>query len=263
MHTGSRSEVWLRPRLPSRLRRSSCLVISRSAVPKSDEAMDDQVHASASAEEAPAVEGEQEEDPEDDDAYETFVAPGVSIHFPWGEEAYKVAGKMMSEDPTFEHFAIYSFKTRHRSRLEIALDKTDDPRGSPTLDDVALFARSLRTGLEAVMGDKADALEIEVSTAGAEREIRLPHELERFRQFPMRVVYRNSTAGGAEMENVMDFKGMDPDDSSLSEWRLADVKANRWVDKRGKVMPLRRRDKDRQMLIPVVDLVRVYMHLDA
>eukprot|EP00466_Bigelowiella_natans_P009283 jgi/Bigna1/88799/estExt_fgenesh1_pg.C_380096 len=201
---------------------------------------------------------------EDDDGYESVVAPGVSILYPWGNQAYEVANKMLKDNPSLKDIAIYSFKTRNRARLEVSLDKLTDPRGSPTLDEVALFAREFRFYLEEAMGEKADNIEIEVSTAGAEREIRLPDELERFASFPMRVSFRNgSTNGGDRNEQlIMDFKNLDRD-IDVTEWRLADVKANRWVDKRGKIMPLRRADKDRVIKIALDDLKQVSMHLDV
>eukprot|EP00471_Norrisiella_sphaerica_P010844 CAMPEP_0184492882 /NCGR_PEP_ID=MMETSP0113_2-20130426/24503_1 /TAXON_ID=91329 /ORGANISM="Norrisiella sphaerica, Strain BC52" /LENGTH=338 /DNA_ID=CAMNT_0026877905 /DNA_START=67 /DNA_END=1083 /DNA_ORIENTATION=- len=200
----------------------------------------------------------------DDEDYLSVTSPGIKISFPWGEDALSAAQRLLSENPSLADIAIYSFNTRNRARLEVSLDKLNDPRGSPTLDEVSLFARDFRAYLEEDLGERADNIEIEVSTAGAEREIRLPNDLHRFSQFPMLVKYRNSSEGGIEKHeaHIMDFNGLD-EDTGMTEWRLADVKANRWTDKRGKIMPIRRKDREKIFQIALQDLKQVNMHLDV
>ncbi|GAB5355622.1 hypothetical protein AAMO2058_000221400 [Amorphochlora amoebiformis] len=203
--------------------------------------------------------GEGLEDFESDELFDSTVAPGVNIEYPWGEPAFECAEKLLKMSSEFDDLNIYSFTTRNRARLEVALDKLSHPRGSPTLDEVSLFARRLRVALEEAIGDKANSLEIEVSTPGAEREIRIPADLERFSDFPMLVRYHNSTR---EEQHVMMFHRLD-EATKTTHWKLADVRANRWLDKRGKSMPIRRRDREREFLISLNDLIRVNMHIDV
>lgn len=120
---------------------------------------------------------------------------------------------------------LYSFKTIPSSkRLDIRLDKTGDRYGSPSLEDVEVFSRDFGTRLEAELvrlsprpiggipsptdslgpaacscpqGEKeAGEIEIEVSSPGAERLLRVPEDLDRFRELPMRVEYEIDSGSG-------------------------------------------------------------------
>lgn len=86
-----------------------------------------------------------------------------------------------------------------------------------------------------------------IGDQGAEREVRVPDELERFRDLPMRVVFQSRTAGDAEKNRGSGAGagggtvGTDPpavdtkvlrlvsvdDGSGMTEWGLADVRLNR------------------------------------
>ena len=90
-------------------------------------------------------------------------------------------------------------------RLAIALDKPENPYGSPSLDDIALFSQVLRARLELTLGSElADRVEVEVSSPGADRRLRLPGDLRRFGGLPLLVKYR----GEGEWEEGVKRKGL-------------------------------------------------------
>lgn len=69
-----------------------------------------------------------------------------------------------------------------QSRLDIRLESMADKYGSPSLDDIERFSRELSQRLSALLGEEAaGSLEVEVSSPGAEREVEVPRDLERFR----------------------------------------------------------------------------------
>jgi len=73
-----------------------------------------------------------------------------------------------------------------RGKVYIRIDKLDNKFGSPTLDDIGLFSRAYGEALAEDLGeDVSDDIEIEVSSPGAERELRIPGDLDRFSELPL------------------------------------------------------------------------------
>eukprot|EP00891_Asterochloris_glomerata_P009599 jgi/Astpho2/9599/Aster-x1591 len=96
------------------------------------------------------------------------------------------AAQMLLQQPQFEQLDLFSFKAIQRNkRLDIRLDKLDDQYGSPSLDDVIDFTRALDAELERILGPDLGGMELE----GAERIVRLPGDLKRFAELPMRVSF--------------------------------------------------------------------------
>ena len=87
---------------------------------------------------------------------------------------------------------LFSFEAvESEGRVAIKLDKPDNPYGSPSLDDISLFTQVLRARLELALGEElAGRVEVEVSSPGAERHLKLPGELRRFGELPLLVKYR-------------------------------------------------------------------------
>ena len=123
-------------------------------------------------------------------------------------------------------------------RLAIALDKPENPYGSPSLDDIALFSQVLRARLELTLGSElADRVEVEVSSPGADRRLRLPGDLRRFGGLPLLVKYRGGGGGAGTdepgaasappvREDVLALVSLD-EAAGTAEWELADVRANK------------------------------------
>ena len=134
---------------------------------------------------------------------------------------------------------LFSFEAvETEGRLAIALDKPENPYGSPSLDDIALFSQVLRARLELTLGaELAGRVELEVSSPGADRCLRLPGDLRRFGGLPLLVKYQGGgdaqetgEPGAASpppvREDVLALVGLD-EAAGTAEWELADVRANK------------------------------------
>lgn len=94
-----------------------------------------------------------------------------------------------------------------------------------------------------------------------ERILKVPEDLDRFKDMPMRVCY---------VEGDLESKSSQKDGVFLLEsieteaehcvWKLADVKENR--DLAGKGRPLNRKQKDWRLRLPFAMLRRVTLYLD-
>jgi ribosome maturation factor RimP len=183
----------------------------------------------------------------------------------WGQTILTAVQKLLSTDDTLE---IYSFRVIQRSkRVDIRLDKLTNKYGSPSLDEVGTFSRNLNVELEAVMGEEAAGeIEIEVSSPGAERFVKVPEEFERFGEMPMLVEYDSiGEEGGKErkktvlqFQNVVDGEGEKEQGGLKSKWTLADVRANR----SGKGRVLNKKQRETVIDIPVKDIIQVNLHVD-
>ncbi|KAB1220971.1 hypothetical protein CJ030_MR3G025338 [Morella rubra] len=77
----------------------------------------------------------------------------------------------------------------------------------------------------------------QVSSPGVERVVRIPHELDQFKDRPMYVKYVNLEASGSLSESDGVFRLVSFDmESKCYTWGLADVRVNR--EKTGKGRPL-------------------------
>jgi hypothetical protein len=90
---------------------------------------------------------------------------------------------------------------------------------------------------------------------GAEREVRVPQDLARFAELPMRVEF-DSGSGGTEVK-VLRLVRVVPE-ADGAEWALADVRANR----AGKGRPLNKKQREGVMTIALPALRRVNLHVD-
>jgi ribosome maturation factor RimP len=162
-----------------------------------------------------------------------------------------------------------------------------DVYGSPTLEDISSFSSTFNQKLAAALGPESDTITIEVSSPvgclirvhlflmqqscclqladivcpclilpqGAERQIRVPGDLERFRELPMKVEWNRQD--GQVDTKVLSFSQLNIAAGS-TQWRLADVKVNRTGKGRG----LNRQQRDELYDIPLANLRYVRLHLD-
>jgi len=205
----------------------------------------------------------------EDDEEEDFGMETSTGGTDWGETILTAVRRLLSTDDTLE---IYSFRVIARSkRVDIRLDKLTNKYGSPSLDEVGLFSRNLNNELEASLGEEtAGEIEIEVSSPGAERLVKVPEEFTRFGEMPMLVEYDNSSADGGEeakqerKKTVLQFKGVNDGDEEgavvgvVSKWTLADVRANR----SGKGRLLNKKQRETVIEIPIKDILKVNLHVD-
>jgi ribosome maturation factor RimP len=110
--------------------------------------------------------------------------------------------------------AIFSFVMSHKnghSLIEINLDNLENLHGSVTLNDCENVSKALSLALDSRFADENYTLQ--VSSAGAERELRLPEDLKRFQTLPMRIFYKNEE--GKLLDNVFKITSLDSDKVEL------------------------------------------------
>ena len=102
----------------------------------------------------------------------------------------------------------------------------------------------------------------QVSSPGVERIVRIPDDLDRFRDRPMYVKYvinNDSNNPAAESEGVFMLESFDME-TKCCTWGLADVKVNR--QKSGKGRPLNKKQREWRLSIPFNSLRFVRLHSD-
>lgn len=174
----------------------------------------------------------------------------------WGEAALATAQSLVAADATL---ALYSLRAAPRSkRLDVRIDKLTNKFGSPSLDEVTQFSRAMGEALEAALGaEAAGEIEVEVSSPGAERVVRVPEDLERFAELPMAVEWEDSGDGGGAEAKVLQFVSYSAEDG-VTRWRLANVRANRV----GKGRPLNKKQRETVIEIPTAAVRSANLHVD-
>lgn len=192
------------------------------------------------------------------------VAPSAFIDAgdaSWGSAALKCAESVLSR-PQMTNLSLFSFSAISSiKKINIRLDKLTDRYGSPGLEEIQCFSEQLTSELEGELGEEeAGTIELEVSSPGAEREVRVPEELVRFKDLPMKVIFTSET--DAEQTEILMFSDTSKtsDDCEATEWHLADTKLGR---KTRKGRPLSRKLREKVIRIPVQNLHQVSLYLDA
>ncbi|XP_047313614.1 uncharacterized protein LOC124917159 [Impatiens glandulifera] len=201
---------------------------------------------------------------EEEDEAEPFIGDGgdgggiVLKNCPWGEQALSIAHEVLlqfgDDDDDFELFA---FKTSPKGYIYLRLEKLSNEYGCPSMDEIENYSRQYKRRLDelSALGEIPENLALEVSSPGAERLIRVPDDLERFKEKPMMVSYMDSQekTGMFVMERINSETG-----SCI--WKLADVKENRDPSARGR--PFSRKLKDWRLDLPFSMIKRVTFYLD-
>ncbi|KAJ0086315.1 hypothetical protein Patl1_08140 [Pistacia atlantica] len=134
--------------------------------------------------------------------------------------------------------------------------------GSPNMEDIEAFSASYRAKLDEAEIAKSipENMSLEVSSPGVERVVRIPQELERFKDRPMYVKYVSevaATGSSSESDGVFRLISFDLE-TNCCTWGLADVRINR--EKAGKGRPLSRKQRDWRLdtTFDSLRLVRLY-----
>lgn len=106
-------------------------------------------------------------------------------------------------DPGVGVYSARVLRSGNGFHFEIALDGLDHPLGAVTIAECESFSRRFVETLDRVLeeghpdwgaalpvGILPDNYTVEVNSAGAERQLRLPEELERFRGKPLKIQHR-------------------------------------------------------------------------
>ena len=161
----------------------------------------------------------------------------------WGDSALAHADAALAQVNEAEgwELALYSVEARY-DKLSVSLDDVRDPRGSPTLVHIEAFSRALLHILEARWEEDGsfplEQVDVEVSSAGANRAVAVPDELARFAGQPLDVSWTDDE--GRARSEVLAYSPDDADGGGLLAFRYALVRANR--GEKGRPMPRARRD---------------------
>jgi len=174
-----------------------------------------------------------------------------------------VARRVLSEAPFAGALEMYSFRSSGarggEGRVTVRLDKPSDRFGSPSVEDLARFSIAYDAALEA-SGASPSELTVEVSSAGAEREVRLPRDLTRFLGLPMAVRYQPTEAGQPPMSEALELVEYDAA-AATTLWKLAPVRANLAGLKKGQ--PMGKKMRERRLALPLAALIKVSLILDV
>ncbi|CAM8939495.1 unnamed protein product [Rhodiola kirilowii] len=208
------------------------------------------------------------EDDFEGESVELFVGDGSGgggIRFagtPWDEEALAIAEDvLLAFDGDLQ---IYAFRTLVNSLIQVRIEKMSNKSGSPGMDDIEAFSRAYREKLDEaeLSGSIPKNISLEVSSPGLERVVRIPQDLDRFKERNMYVKYvtfsnEDVTSLPVDSDGVFRLVSFDLE-TKCCTWGIADVKINR--EKAGKGKPLNKKQKDWRLTTPFdsLRLVRIY-----
>lgn len=101
---------------------------------------------------------------------------------------------------------------------------------------------------------------MKVSSPGAERLLRVPEDLQRFKEMPLTVSYEEETKSRKEVKSAVFLLDSVDAESEICIWKLADVRENRDPESKGR--PMSRKQKDLRIKLPFTDHSKIVLYLD-
>lgn len=146
------------------------------------------------------------------------------------------------------------FHSKGNTRIVIQLDKESDKYGSVNIRECEQFARTLRDALDEL--EKTSGINLnyslEVSSAGAERELANLAEVKRFSALPLNVSYLNDA--GKVLSEVLKAEAVK---GEVIEFSFADCKHNR------KIFPPRKLKEMPKVQVNWNNIKKIRLHLDV
>ncbi|OIT29005.1 PREDICTED: uncharacterized protein LOC109211931 [Nicotiana attenuata] len=179
----------------------------------------------------------------------------------WDKRALELAEEVaLSFDG---ELGIYAFKTLKNANIQVRVERLTNKSGTPSMMDIEAFSLRYREKLDEaeVAGSIPNNISLEVSSPGVERVIRIPQDLDRFKDRPMYVKYVSDEVaeGGSSSEHdgVLRLVSFNLETNACI-WGIADVRVNR--EKAGKGKPLSKKQRDWRLETPFTSLrlVRLY-----
>uniref|UniRef100_A0A803KVM7 DUF7912 domain-containing protein n=1 Tax=Chenopodium quinoa TaxID=63459 RepID=A0A803KVM7_CHEQI len=203
-----------------------------------------------------------EEDDTDPEIGDGGAGGGIVLqNVPWGEKVLSIAREVLLQFD--DDVKLYSFKTTPRGYIYVRLDKLSNEYGCPSIELIESYSREYKKRLEedGFKGEIPNDLALEVSSPGAERLLRIPEDLLRFKDFPMVVSYveEGTEAKSQEKSGVFLLDSIETE-TEHCVWKLADVRANR--DPASKGRPMSRKRKDWRLKLPYSKLNRVTLYIE-
>ncbi|KAK7311475.1 hypothetical protein RJT34_09649 [Clitoria ternatea] len=178
----------------------------------------------------------------------------------WDKKALAIAKEVtLSFDGDLQ---IYAFKTLVNSTIQLRIEKLSNKSGSPSMEDIEAFSTTYRAKLDEAELAKfvPDNICLEVSSPGVERIVRIPDDLDRFKDRPMYVKYAivdDPNNPAAEGDGVFKLESFDME-TKCCTWGLADVKINK--QKAGKGRPLNKKQREWRLSTTFDSLRFVRLH---
>ncbi|KAL3654314.1 hypothetical protein CASFOL_003995 [Castilleja foliolosa] len=178
----------------------------------------------------------------------------------WGEKVLSIAREVLREFG--EDMELYAFKTSPRGYIYVRLDKLPNEYGCPSMEEIESFSRQYKKILDEVgaKGEIPDDLALEVSSPGADRLLRVPDDLLRFKDMPMVVSYSEKSDTKCIGKNGVYFLDSIETESRCCVWKLADVRENR--DPSAKGRPLSRKQKDARLKLSYDTIKRATLYIN-
>ncbi|KAG2566329.1 uncharacterized protein LOC120681419 [Panicum virgatum] len=207
-----------------------------------------------------------EDDFESDDKQDLYVGDGgagggISLAGTWWDKEALALAEQVSASFD-DDLKIYAFKTAANLTIRVRIEKMSTRYGSPTIDDIEAYTIAYLGKLDDAesAGKIPQNISLEVSSPGVERVVRIPEELERFKERAMYVRYTTTSDEAAtpqEGDGVLRLISYDMDLGECT-WCIADVKINR--QQAGKGRPLSKKQREWRLQTPFesLKLVRLY-----
>ncbi|KAF7008586.1 hypothetical protein CFC21_023310 [Triticum aestivum] len=178
----------------------------------------------------------------------------------WGARALAAAEEVLGE-----HFgddiAMFAFKVSPKGYVYVRLDKLTNRYGCPGIEEIENFNRLYKQKLDEIIerGEIPLDLALEISSPGAERLLKVPGDLDRFKDMAMRVQYHAEGDGliSDQMDGIFMLESVDIQ-AEHCVWKLADVSENR----AGKGRPLNRKQKDWRLQTSFDAVMKATLYLD-
>ncbi|KAG7975210.1 hypothetical protein I3843_06G087100 [Carya illinoinensis] len=211
-------------------------------------------------EEGESTDGWEEEEEAEPEIGDGGDGGGVVLQdVPWGEGALSIALDVLLQFG--DDMKLYAFKTTPRGYVYVRLDKLSNEYGCPSMEELESYSQEFKKRLDEVgeIGKVPDNLALEVSSPGAERLLKVPDDLDRFKDMPMRVCYVDVESKGLDEDGIFVLDSIETESESCV-WKLANVKENR--DPQSKGRPFSRKQKDWRLKVPFEMHKKVFLYLE-
>ncbi|KAK3126401.1 hypothetical protein QOZ80_7AG0556010 [Eleusine coracana subsp. coracana] len=185
----------------------------------------------------------------------------------WGERALAAAQEVLA-DHFGDDFAMFAFKVSPKGYVYVRIDKLTTRYGCPGVEEIEKFNRLYKQKLDEIIerGEIPLDLAIEVSSPGAERLLKVPEDLDRFKDMAMRLQYHVEDGDDLVPKQNLLKDGiflLESVDAQAEHcvWKLADVKENR--AEAGKGRPLNRKQRDWRLQTSFKAVKKVTLYLDS
>lgn len=181
----------------------------------------------------------------------------------WDKEALSLAEQV--SDSFDGQLTIYAFRTLANSTVQLRIENISTKSGSPSMSDIEAFSTAYRELLDKAEQAKSvpDNITLEVSSPGVERVVRIPRDLDRFKERSMLVKYVSdvdASGSSREGEGVFRLISFDVETNSCI-WGLADVRINR--EKAGKGRPMNKKQREWRLTTSFDSLLLVRLYSEA